>query len=278
MQSSSGARREWGDAVIIQVSNRLRMRECDIPAKAATPRAGEATEHGVQWVQWVAGNNDANGSGVRQEWQRHQAEAEMDIISWIDDNIKELLNVEGIKDSMKVEGRRGENCTRDKQTVNSEILIQYDDKHNQIYFLTSSFVLSSIVFHPPPLLLITIALHHVTVIFIPCQYDHHKSHLHLSDPCAQTSLSAHCLHNRASPTCLACTMVSLAHPSDPCAHNHPILSTQHSTLPHAMLSTCLTSLLPWTLLLHCIHLPPWSSHPLLRYHLPSRHVVCSYMS
>jgi len=36
MQSSSGARQEWGDVVMIQVSNGVRMRECDIPAKAAT--------------------------------------------------------------------------------------------------------------------------------------------------------------------------------------------------------------------------------------------------
>jgi len=36
-QSGSGVRQEWGDVVMIQVSNGVRMRECDIPAKAAAP-------------------------------------------------------------------------------------------------------------------------------------------------------------------------------------------------------------------------------------------------
>ena len=78
----------------------------------------------------------------------------------IDDNIKELLTfereIEGRKDGAKVEGRRGDHI-RDKQTVNSERLIQYDGKHNQTYFLASSFVLSAIVFYPPPSFLIAIA-------------------------------------------------------------------------------------------------------------------------
>ena len=78
----------------------------------------------------------------------------------IDNNIKELLTfkreIEGRKDGAKVEGRRGD-CIRDKQTVNNERLIRYDGKHNQTYFLTSSFVLSAVVFYPPSLLLIAIA-------------------------------------------------------------------------------------------------------------------------
>ena len=49
----------------------------------------------------------------------------------IDNNIKELLTfereIEGRKDGAKVEGRRGDRI-RDKQTVNSERLIQCESK------------------------------------------------------------------------------------------------------------------------------------------------------
>ena len=185
----------------------------------------------------------------------------------IDGNIKELLTfereIEGRKDSAKVEGRRGDRI-RDKQTVNSERLIQYDGKHNQTYFLTSSFILSAVVFYPPPSLLIAIASPRsssrisMITVSLTSSIRSTRSHLIVSPP------SLYC----TSPTFLLACTVSLAHLSDPHAHNHPVSSTHTPPCP----IQCCLLVSPHCCLGRCCCTASASCLGLLTYHLDTTYL------
>ena len=98
---------------MVRVSNGVKVRECDILAKGATLRAEvKQTCMGCSRWQVIA----TQTAVVR--WQKRQAEAEMEkanIVSWIVDNIKELLTFE-----REIEGRKDgkSSCTAGRGEVN----------------------------------------------------------------------------------------------------------------------------------------------------------------
>ena len=90
---------------MVQVSNGVKVRECNILAKGATPWA-EVKQTCMGCSRWQAIATQT--AAVRQ--QRRWAEAETEkanVVSWIVDNIKELLTFE-----REIEGRKDSKSSR----------------------------------------------------------------------------------------------------------------------------------------------------------------------